>query len=311
MRTLVPPFILDQVEHNTPTGSIEAAVLLIDATGSTALASSLRVSGIQGAEILASITWDVFAPQVDAVLRHGGFVGGFTGDGFVALFPGDPAFAIPRALATARAIRRHMETCSIHHHEFGESHFDVKAAIAHGEVTWHIWHSPVVADGQSAVDHYLEGIKTDRAIGRRRGEAFSQHGLGCAYLDIEAPELATVAFSADRQIRIEIDEAPHATESLGSLVAVAMANGQTDDAIRMAEEVRGGLDVEFWVGANEPFRVYHICIRILMPHDPVATESLRADALANLEQRASRISGANDRIMYMDNVARRFGFSLG
>ena len=149
MRTLVPPFILDQVEHNTPTGSIEAAVLLIDATGSTALASSLRVAGIQGAEILASITWEVFAPQVDAVLRHGGFVGGFTGDGFVALFPGNPAFAIPRALATARAIRKHMETCSIHRHEFGESHFDVKAAIAHGEVSWHIWHSPLVAHGQS------------------------------------------------------------------------------------------------------------------------------------------------------------------
>ena len=90
-----------------------------------------------------------------------------------------------------------------------------------------------------------------------------------------------------------------------------MASGQTHEAIRLAEEVHGDLDFDFWEGANEPFRVYHTCIRILMPHDPAATESLRADALANLEQRASRISGADDRIMYLENVARRFGFSLG
>ena len=172
MRTLVPPFILDRLNDDTPEGSLDAAVLLVDATGSTALATALQFAGTKGAEILASITWDVFAPQVDAVLEHGGFIAGFAGDGFVAVFPGDAAGSVPKAVATAHQIRRHMVTCSIHHHEFGESRFDVKSVIAHGEITWHIWHSAHVTSGQSHA--YM--ISGDAIRQAQHGEASADAG---------------------------------------------------------------------------------------------------------------------------------------
>lgn len=139
MHALVPPFILDRADDGELVGSMPAAVLLVDATGSTPLTSALSEHGNRGAEVLASIMWDVFAPQVDAVLSYGGTIGAFTGDGFIALFPGTPEAAVSSAVDAAGSIRTHMETGSVHTHEFGESEFDVKSVVAYGEVTWHIW----------------------------------------------------------------------------------------------------------------------------------------------------------------------------
>ena len=76
-RRLVPQFILDQFARGELDGRFPAAGLFFDLSGFTHLTESLMSHGTYGAEVLASLVEAVFAPLVDTVFAHGGFVAGF------------------------------------------------------------------------------------------------------------------------------------------------------------------------------------------------------------------------------------------
>ena len=90
MRQLIPRFILDRYRSGQFSGSLEAAGLFIDLSGFSKMADILSGHDQPGAEALADVMRSVFEPLVEAVYAQGGFVVGFSGDAFTAIFPEQP-----------------------------------------------------------------------------------------------------------------------------------------------------------------------------------------------------------------------------
>lgn len=99
--------------------------------------------GKHGAEALAGIMHNVFAPLIQAIYEHGGMISGFAGDAFTALFRedayGHDHKARMHALAAAWRIRRIMSG-GLNQTALGHSFsFTVRLGMAEGPVEWGIF----------------------------------------------------------------------------------------------------------------------------------------------------------------------------
>ena len=91
----------------------EAAALLLDIAGFTELTDRLFQSGERGAEELSNILNSCFGLLTDIVAAHGGDIGNFIGDGFIALWPKDQfEHATHLAAQCALALREGMNDWS-------------------------------------------------------------------------------------------------------------------------------------------------------------------------------------------------------
>ena len=86
MHNLVPHFILSQHAQGQTSGSFDAATLFVDISGFTTITETLMQHGTEGAETLANLMRSVFTPLIATVYEYGGFVVGFAGDAFTAVF---------------------------------------------------------------------------------------------------------------------------------------------------------------------------------------------------------------------------------
>lgn len=114
MQYLVPQFILEQYTRGRFHGRFRAAALMLDISGFTATTNTFMQHGVAGAEAMADVMQSIFDPLVEAVYAHGGFIAGFAGDAFIAIFPElttdlPLASQAPRqALAAAAAMQQQM-----------------------------------------------------------------------------------------------------------------------------------------------------------------------------------------------------------
>ncbi|MFN8440657.1 MAG: tetratricopeptide repeat protein [Caldilineaceae bacterium] len=168
MRSLTPTIILDQLAEGNRQGRFPAIVLFVDSSGFTPLTSRLMEQGNEGAEIIAQVLAALFAPLVEIIYRQGGFVAGFAGDAFKAIFPGESEETRNRALNAAWQIRQWMAEHPMQTTRFGSFPFAVKISMAQGSVEWCIWQvdaastpSPMQRQ-QAAV--YFGGEALDQAL---------------------------------------------------------------------------------------------------------------------------------------------------
>lgn len=141
LRALVPQLILDGAAHGENSGRFPAVGLFFDISGFTYLTEALMTHGTRGAEVLASVVEAVFAPLVDLVFAHGGFVASFHGDAFTALFPaqaGQEAAAAWSALAAAWQMRARLAELAVQDTPFGAFRLAAKIGLAVGEAEWDI-----------------------------------------------------------------------------------------------------------------------------------------------------------------------------
>lgn len=92
MESLVPHFIRRKYRENLVAdgeshGNMAVVALFIDITGFTVLTEQLMKQGKAGIEKLAELIQKIFHPLTVLINDHRGFVSGFSGDGFTALFP--------------------------------------------------------------------------------------------------------------------------------------------------------------------------------------------------------------------------------
>jgi class 3 adenylate cyclase/predicted ATPase len=159
MHHLVPPFVIEKLQRGELSGSFSCAALFVDISGFTNLTEILMEHGQYGAEILAVIMRTVFTPLVQSVFEQGGFVTGFAGDAFTAVFSQGEGQAPPqlRALAAAWQIQEHMAANNQQETRFGMFEFSAKVGLALGESTWGIISS---ADNTRAI-YYFSGSAID------------------------------------------------------------------------------------------------------------------------------------------------------
>lgn len=150
---LVPRFILDNLAHHQFHGDFSAASLFVDISGFTALTETLLKEGAVGAEILANTVQAVFDPLIEQIYTFGGFVSGFAGDAFYALFPGEQLPACQNAVNTASGIRRHLLANPRQRTPFGTFRFEIKMGVAFGDVVWAIL-EPEAGEGYERVAAY-------------------------------------------------------------------------------------------------------------------------------------------------------------
>lgn len=141
---LVPPFIFEKFQEHRFGGQFEAVSLFVDLSGFTQMTVKLMEHGIEGAEVLADILVSLFDPLVNIVYEQNGFITGFAGDAFTALFPLDstvessrpPAFN--HGLAAASAIHEWVSSNHRVETKFGGFEFQVKLGLGTGQVEWGI-----------------------------------------------------------------------------------------------------------------------------------------------------------------------------
>ena len=173
MHNLVPKFIRDKQAAGQTNGRFHGVVLFVDTSGFTALSARLMAYGKEGAEILAQVLTAVFDPLVHSVYANGGFIAGFAGDAFKAVFPDLSSESYLRTVQAAQQIKQFMAGNDSYSTPYGAFNLAVRASIAAGEITWGIW--SVDADAalnQSAV-YTFGGEAIDTAVS---GEDFAEAG---------------------------------------------------------------------------------------------------------------------------------------
>ncbi|HNB51755.1 MAG TPA: AAA family ATPase, partial [Anaerolineales bacterium] len=150
---LVPRFILQKLAAQKFSGEFPAASLFVDISGFTALTETLLQEGAVGAEILANTVQAVFDPLIEQIYAFGGFVSGFAGDAFYALFQGEQFQACQNAVNAASGIRRHLLANPMQETPFGTFRFEIKMGVAYGAVDWAIL-EPDAGEGYERVAAY-------------------------------------------------------------------------------------------------------------------------------------------------------------
>ncbi|KAA3664766.1 MAG: hypothetical protein DWQ04_04030 [Chloroflexi bacterium] len=157
MHNLVPHFILSQHAQGQTSGSFDAATLFVDISGFTTITETLMQHGTEGAETLANLMRSVFTPLIDTVYAHGGFIVGFAGDAFTAVFPTTPASPTRRATAAASTIQQTVQQQADVQTPFGAIHISSKIGVDVGLVQWGI----ITHDDHQRVAYYFRGPAID------------------------------------------------------------------------------------------------------------------------------------------------------
>lgn len=139
MRSLVPLFILKQGRADNTSGSFSATAVNIDLIGFTAITQSIMQHSHVGVEALIDTINAIFTPAIAALENRGGFISGFAGDAFTALFGEDQW---PQAVAAAVEIRDFVAAQDWRNTEYGDLKLAVRIGIGTGEVAWEIASNP-------------------------------------------------------------------------------------------------------------------------------------------------------------------------
>ncbi|MCB9133841.1 MAG: tetratricopeptide repeat protein [Anaerolineales bacterium] len=135
---LIPYFIHERFKEEQSSGTLQAVTLFMDISGSTALTQTMMGHGKRGAEILSHILNRIFDPVIQAVYAHGGFVTGFAGDAFTAVFPLDKENVLREVLLAAETIRQVIWAQSQQTTPLGSFVLEGRVGLSVGEVTWGI-----------------------------------------------------------------------------------------------------------------------------------------------------------------------------
>ena len=157
MHNLVPHFILSQHAQGQFDGAFDAATLFVDISGFTTITETLMQHGTQGAETLANLMRSVFTPLIDTIYEYGGFIVGFAGDAFTAVFPTTIPAATQRAMAAAFTVHQTVKQQAQMQTPFGAIHISSKIGVDVGLVQWGI----ITHDQYQRAAYYFRGSAID------------------------------------------------------------------------------------------------------------------------------------------------------
>ncbi|MCB0062216.1 MAG: hypothetical protein KDE19_08880, partial [Caldilineaceae bacterium] len=161
------------MRQGVATGSFRAVSIFVDVSSFTPMATALMEYSTEGAEVIAAVLDTIFAPLIDIIYAHGGFVATFAGDAFTALFPfgatartSDYA-AYLHAVVAAWQCNQFVIANQSQRTRFGQFSFAVRLSIADGLVEWGIWQSAGNDDENQWLQHatyFFMGEALDRCF---------------------------------------------------------------------------------------------------------------------------------------------------
>ena len=162
MHQLVPHFILENYRSQQFSGSLQAAGLFIDLSGFSKMADTLSRFEQPGAEALTEVMRTIFEPLVEAVYSQDGFVIGYSGDAFTAIFveQQDRVSAMLRCLEAGMRMQVHVKDHSQAVTLFGQFPLSIKVGIGYGEVNWNI----IQASKRKRATYYFYGSSVVGAV---------------------------------------------------------------------------------------------------------------------------------------------------
>lgn len=169
MYQLTPHFILEHLEHGVYSGNLPACCMFVDLSGFTPMTETLMKTGSQGAEVLSEILAVFFRPMILSVYHHGGFITGFAGDAFTAVFPEDASFGSDLkpdyrpVLYSALEIQRFFNCRGSRETPLGRFDIKVKMGLAFGKACWRITgpdHHKAYYFNGPAIDRCTEAERT-------------------------------------------------------------------------------------------------------------------------------------------------------
>lgn len=128
MKNILPGFIVDKLKRKKYSGRLKASVLYLDISGFTRITEKLMLKGSEGAEILSDMLEGIYDPLAGIVYSYGGFIAGFEGDSFTAVFPGDREKAVLKAGFDMKGIIGSLE-----------GSINAKICFSTGIFEWHIF----------------------------------------------------------------------------------------------------------------------------------------------------------------------------
>jgi len=133
---LVPEFIYQKYRAGDLYGNFQGAAMFADLSGFSNMTDALSARGAHGAEVLADVMRVVFEPLVTAVYAQGGFVIGYAGDAFNAVFPAGAgeSEAMQRCLAAAWTMQAHSKSHPLIETPYGGFQIRIKVGIGFGAV---------------------------------------------------------------------------------------------------------------------------------------------------------------------------------
>ena len=162
LRRLVPNFIIEKYKANEMVGSLEGAAIFVDLSGFSNMVDELSAHGQTGAEVLADLMRQVFEPLVGAVYEQGGFVVGYAGDAFNAVFPADqaPGQAAQRCLSALQKMQAHLQEYPELESPFGVFRFALKTGMGYGNIRWQMFQSKT----DKHLTYWMRGEGLNRAV---------------------------------------------------------------------------------------------------------------------------------------------------
>lgn len=146
---LAPDFILDSLTNERFNGRFSGSAMFLDVSGFSTIMDTLMQYGQHGSEIMATLMRTLFSPLVASVYAHDGYIVGFAGDAFTAVFPNK--HSTHSALAAALEMQHFLEGNNHHDTEYGSFPIGAKVGLAYGEIEWGILRS---TSGQRATFYY-------------------------------------------------------------------------------------------------------------------------------------------------------------
>ncbi|MCB9144027.1 MAG: tetratricopeptide repeat protein [Anaerolineales bacterium] len=162
-RRLVPDFIIEKYKTNKLRGTFQGAAIFVDLSGFSKMTDALSSHGHNGAEALANLMRVIFEPLVTAVYEQGGFVIGYAGDAFNAIFPEDPLnpkLETKRCLAALVAMQKHMLKNPVVETPYGNFPIAIKSGMGFGETRWQMFKS----ETGMHLSYWLRGDSLNRAV---------------------------------------------------------------------------------------------------------------------------------------------------
>ncbi len=160
-----------------------------------------------------------------------------------------------------------------------------------------------LGDDEAARDYSQQALQIYRDLGDRAGQGYALTNLGHAFAGLRRLAEASEFYQQAITLRRELGQPSLVIESLAGLARVSLAQGRLAQALAQVEEILSYLEHNSVADAEEPFRIYLTCYRVLQANQDARAQAILKTAHTLLQETAAKIGDEAMRRLFLENVA--------